>query len=114
MNLYPQCLNVVSACRCAQLITIMITTRQYNDSHNPVNSERHDQSEVSEVRTISSPGKVRKVELDLVPALIQAHWHCADERLYSGCGLQHTSLSAKLLTHLRTAFPQHFDTRACN
>jgi hypothetical protein len=39
------------------------------------------------VTAVCSPGKVGKIELDLIPALIQSHWHCADEWLYTGCRL---------------------------
>jgi len=35
------------------------------------------------VGSISTTGEVRKVELDLVPALIKSHGHCADEGLDS-------------------------------
>merc|ERR1719440_2755508 len=37
--------------------------------------------------TISPTREVGQVELDLVPALIQAHWHCTDERFDSRCTL---------------------------
>ena len=33
------------------------------------------------------PGEVRQVELDLIPALVQPHGHCADEGLYPRGGL---------------------------
>ena len=33
------------------------------------------------VRPVCAPREVREVELDLVPALVQAHRHRADERL---------------------------------
>ena len=39
------------------------------------------------VGPVSSPREVRQVELDLIPALVQAHRHRADERLHSGGGL---------------------------
>ncbi len=39
------------------------------------------------VTSISSAGEVRKVELDLVPPIIQTHGHGADERLHTGGGL---------------------------
>ena len=39
------------------------------------------------VGPIRSPGEVRQVELDLVPALVQPHRHRADKRLHSGGGL---------------------------
>lgn len=34
------------------------------------------------VGSVSPPGEVRQVELNLVPAVIQPHWHCADEWLH--------------------------------
>jgi len=37
------------------------------------------------VRTIRTTRKVRKIELNLVPALIEPHRHCANERLDT-CG----------------------------
>ena len=39
------------------------------------------------VGPVGSPGEVRQVELDLVPALVQPHGHGADEGLHSGGGL---------------------------
>lgn len=36
------------------------------------------------VGTVSAPGEIGEVELNLVPALIQAHWHGANERLHTG------------------------------
>ena len=36
------------------------------------------------VGTVSSPCEIRQVELNLIPALIQSHGHCANKRLYSG------------------------------
>lgn len=35
------------------------------------------------VGSVGSSSKVRKVELDLVPAVIKPHWHRANERLHS-------------------------------
>jgi len=39
------------------------------------------------VGTIRSAGKVRQVELDLIPTIIQSHGHGTNERLDSGRGL---------------------------
>lgn len=39
------------------------------------------------VCAIRSPSEVSQVELDLIPPVIQTHWHGADEGLHSGCGL---------------------------
>lgn len=57
--------------------------------------------------TICSPGEVRQIELDLVPTLVQAHRHGADERLYSGgrlqqiirCSSRHILLNIRALEH---------------
>lgn len=46
------------------------------------------QTHVIKVLTVSSPGEVRQVELNLVPSLIQTHGHGADERLDPCSGLQ--------------------------
>ena len=35
------------------------------------------------IRTISSPGEIRQVELNLIPTFIQSHGHCTDEWLDS-------------------------------
>lgn len=39
------------------------------------------------VRSIRAPGKIREIELDLVPALIEPHRHSTDKRLDPGSGL---------------------------
>lgn len=39
------------------------------------------------ISAICSPGEVGQVKLNLVPALIQSHGHCANERLHTGCAL---------------------------
>jgi len=39
------------------------------------------------VGSIGTSGKVRQVELDLVPSIIQSHGHGADEGLHSCCAL---------------------------
>ena len=39
------------------------------------------------VRTVSTTREVRQVELDLVPAFVEAHGHGADEGFDSGGGL---------------------------
>lgn len=35
------------------------------------------------VGAVGSASEVREVELDLVPSLVQSHWHSTDEGLYS-------------------------------
>lgn len=39
------------------------------------------------VGAIGSAGKVRQVELDLVPSVVQSHWHRTDERTDPCCAL---------------------------
>lgn len=39
------------------------------------------------VGTVGSSGEIRQVELNLIPALIESHGHCADEWLHSGGAL---------------------------
>jgi hypothetical protein len=39
------------------------------------------------VGAVGSPCEVRQVELNLVPAFVQAHRHRTDERFHAGCGL---------------------------
>ena len=48
--------------------------------------DRHPQS-LNVVTTVSSAGKIWQVKLNLVPALIQSHWHGTNERFDSGCWL---------------------------
>ena len=35
------------------------------------------------VGAISAPGKVREVQLDIVPPILHLQWYCADERFHS-------------------------------
>ena len=39
------------------------------------------------VGAVSSSGKIRKVELDLIPAFIKSHGHCTNKWLHTGSGL---------------------------
>ena len=41
-----------------------------------------DSKAFNEVRAVCSPREVAQVELHLVPAVIESHGHCADERFY--------------------------------
>ena len=36
------------------------------------------------VGTVGSSGEIRQVELNLIPSLIESHWHGADEWLDTG------------------------------
>lgn len=80
MDLYPQRLNVV--CTCKQSVMWQLhgqDSKQLGDCQ----GVRHEW--LLGLRfTVSSPSEVRKIELDLVPALIQAHGHRANEWLDSG------------------------------
>ena len=77
--------------------------------------------------TICSSCEVRKIELDLIPAFVQSHGHCADEWLDSCCRLHVRVIKAAIdlqvmqillimmfvlrVQHQRTAkkeFGQHF------
>ena len=46
-----------------------------------------DSQSLNVVCAIRSPREIGQVELDLVPALIQSHWHCADKGFDSRCRL---------------------------
>ena len=52
-------------------------------SNAAVGVDRHPQS-LDVIAAVCSSGEVRQVELNLVPALVQPHWHCADEGLDPG------------------------------
>lgn len=51
-----------------------------------------------ECLTICPPREVRKVELDLIPALIEPHGHGANEGLHPGGGLHAHNASATEVT----------------
>ena len=75
----------------------------------------HDAQRLDVVRSVGAPRKVGEVELDLVPALVQAHGHRADERLHARRALvvrraepsvhllvvQHRHLERKVLLQLQ-------------
>lgn len=91
MYLYTQGLNVVGSCF-GQYVRFM-------QRHSSVRIADHGK------RTISTTGEVRKVELDLVPALIKSHGHCADEGLDSRGRLQNKSLNCKALAQYDNSLP---------
>jgi len=39
------------------------------------------------ISSVGTAGEIRQVELNLIPAFIESHGHCADERLHTGCAL---------------------------
>ena len=55
---------------------------EVNSSNSAVSVDLYSQS-LNIVGTVGSPGEIRQVELNLVPSLIESHWHCANERLHS-------------------------------
>ena len=59
---------------------------EINSSNSAVSMNLNSES-LYVVGTVSSSGEIRKIELNLIPSLIQSHWHCADEWLNSGGGL---------------------------
>lgn len=65
MDLYPQRLNVVCTCKQSMRQLHGQDSKQLGDCQ----GERHEPL-LGLRLTVSSPGEVRKIELDLVPALI--------------------------------------------
>jgi hypothetical protein len=57
------------------------------DSSNSAVSMNLNSKSLYVVGSVSSPGEIGQVELNLIPALIESHGHCADEWLHSGSGL---------------------------
>ena len=39
------------------------------------------------VGSVGSSGEIRQIELNLIPSLIESHWHRADKRFNSRCAL---------------------------
>ena len=60
--------------------------REIDSSNSAVGMDLNSKS-LNIVGTVSSPGEIRQVKLNLVPALIESHRHGTDERLDSGGGL---------------------------
>ena len=56
--------------------------RKVNSSDAAVSVNLNSQS-FNVVCSVSSASKIRQVKLNLVPSIIQSHWHCANKRLYS-------------------------------
>lgn len=69
-----------------KLLFTIEPVREIDSSDTAVGVDSHTQS-FNIITTISPPCKIRKIELNLIPALIKPHRHCADERFHSGCRL---------------------------
>lgn len=66
-----------------KLILSVESIREVDSSNSAVGVDLNSES-FYVVGTVSSSGEIRQVELNLVPAFIQSHWHGTDERLNSG------------------------------
>ena len=66
-----------------ELVLGIESVGEVNTSDSAVGVDLHSQG-LDVVGTVGSPGEVRQVELDLVPALVQTHGHGTDEGLDSG------------------------------
>ena len=69
-----------------ELVFCVKSIGEINSSNSAVGVNLHSQC-FNIVSSISSSCEIRQVELNLIPALIESHGHCANERLYSGCWL---------------------------
>ena len=66
-----------------ELVFCVESVGEINSSNSAVGVNLHSKS-FNIVGTVSSSSEIGQVELNLVPALIESHGHCANERLYSG------------------------------
>ena len=69
-----------------KLIFGVKSIREVNSSDSAVGMDLYSEG-LNVVGTVSSPGEIRQVKLNLVPAFIESHGHGADEGLDSGGGL---------------------------
>ena len=69
-----------------ELILSVESIREVDSSDSAVGMDL-DSEGLYVVGSVSSPGEIRQVELNLIPSLIESHWHCANEWLHSGGGL---------------------------
>jgi len=67
---------------CRQLVFRVQSVGEVHSADSAVGMDLNPES-LDVVGAIGAAGKVRQVELDLVPAVIQSHWHGADEGLDS-------------------------------
>jgi hypothetical protein len=70
-----------------QLVFAIEPVRKVNAPHPAVGVDLHAQS-LYVIGAVSAPGEVGKVELDLIPALVQSHRHGANEGLHACGGLR--------------------------
>jgi len=69
-----------------QLLFRVKAVGKVDPSDATVGVDLHAQS-LDVVGTVSTASEIRQVELDLVPTLVQAHRHGANEGLHTRCGL---------------------------
>ena len=69
-----------------ELLLRVQAVREVDAANAAVGVNLHSES-LDVVGAVCSAGKIRKVELDLIPALIQPHGHCANEGLNACCRL---------------------------
>ena len=69
-----------------QLVFAIEAVRKVDAPHSAIRVNLHSQC-LYVVRAVSAAGKVREVELDLIPSFVQSHGHCANERLDTSGGL---------------------------
>jgi len=74
------------------------TIAKINASNSAVCMDLHAQS-FNIISTVGTASEIRKIELDLIPAIIQPHRHCANEGLHTSGGLivRGTETSAYIL-----------------
>ena len=79
---------------------------EIDSSYSTVSVDLHSEG-LDIVSTVGSSGEIGQVELDLVPALIESHWHGANERFYAGCAL--IVGSSKSAAHVLVVKNLHFE-----
>ena len=70
-----------------QLVFAIEAVRKVDAPHSAVGVNLHPQS-LYVIGTVRATGKIREVELDLIPAFVQSHGHSANEWLHAGSGLR--------------------------
>ena len=69
-----------------QLILSVQSIREIDSSNSAVSMDLYSER-LYVVGTVGPSCEIGQVELDLIPSLIQSHWHGANEWLDSGCAL---------------------------
>ena len=69
-----------------QLVLGVEAVREVNSSDSAVSVNLNAQG-LNVVGTVGTAGEIGQVELNLIPAFVESHWHCADEGLHTGRGL---------------------------